>query len=627
MKTNFKFLGIGLLLCLLPGFLQAQEVLTGFRHSMDKVAAKTRVSTVQTLPFYDDFSSSWIFPDSTKWLSPNIYINPGFPLHPVTRNAATFDVLDANGEVYEYAISVPFISEYLYSTTIRLDSVFEPEPRALTPADSVYLSFLYQPQGNGNAPETNDSLVLEFGTPNEFDTTWHHIWSVPGTTLSQFLQENDSNYFKQVMIPITDLRYFTNNFFFRFYNYASIANQSQPANRGNEDNWNIDVVYLDCHRSGQDPSYPKICFAEETPNFLVRYQSMPYKHYRANPTSSISTDGFTYHLSNLDRVPHTVKYRYQFDQVNGNQHASYEYSPINNPLFEVPAQQYSMVRHPAIINAFGIDYDRDTTSFLIRHYISDTTCVPPLMDSMIYHQGFYNYFAYDDGIPEMGYGVEPAMGSFAVRFDLFEMDTISGVQILFNHTLNDANNKYFDIVVWKDNNGKPGEEVYRLTYRKPRWGEKIYEFTYYEFDRIVRLNGFFYIGIEQRESGLINVGFDTSRDNSQFNFYNTSGTWQASTKRGSIMIRPAVGKGYFIGLDEPSTKDEVKVYPNPATTTLRVEGIDEGASIRLYDLTGRMVLQTQQTTFSVEGLSGGLYLLNVINPDGTQTCKKITVKP
>ena len=47
------------------------------------------------------------------------------------------------------------------------------------------------------------------------------------------------------------------------------------------------------------------------------------------------------------------------------------------------------------------------------------------------------------------------------------------------------------------------------------------------------------------------------------------------------MIRPVVGKGYFIGLDEPSTKDEVKVYPNPATTTLRVEGVEEGDKVML----------------------------------------------
>ena len=33
----------------------------------------------------------------------------------------------------------------------------------LTPADSLYFSFYYQPQGNADAPESTDSLVLMFG--------------------------------------------------------------------------------------------------------------------------------------------------------------------------------------------------------------------------------------------------------------------------------------------------------------------------------------------------------------------------------------------------------------------------------------------------------------------------------
>ena len=101
----------------------------------------------------DDFSHSDMYPDSTKWTDNNVLVNDGFPLCPPNRNGATFDVLDANGKVYSYAISNAFVAEYLTSARIRLDSIMEPEPRALTPADSIYLSFYYQPQGNGNAPE------------------------------------------------------------------------------------------------------------------------------------------------------------------------------------------------------------------------------------------------------------------------------------------------------------------------------------------------------------------------------------------------------------------------------------------------------------------------------------------
>ena len=601
MKTIFDRIGLALLICLLPALVSAQAV--------------------QTLPFYDDFSSSNIYPDSTKWIDRNAYINSGFPLNPVTRNAATLDVLNEQGEVYDYAISNPFIAEYLSSTTIRLDSVFEPTPKALTPADSLYFSFFYQPQGNGNPPENPDSLVLEFGFIEELDTVWNHVWSTPGRTLSQFLQENDNNFFKQVMIPITDPKYLTSNFFFRFYNYASIVSQSQPNSRSNEDNWNIDVVYINYDRSIHDTSYPKICFTGQAPSFLNRYQSMPYKHYRANPTASIAENPLL-HFSNLDNQNHTLKYSYTVEQVNGVQ--SYAY--VNDDPIEIDSATYCEPYSTTVYKLFAIDYDRDTTSFIIRHYISDSTVNPRMVDSLVYTQGFYNYFAYDDGTPELGYGVEPSGGAFAVRFDLNELDTLRGVQILFNHTLNDANYNYFDIVVWKDNDGKPGDEVYRLSNLKPRWEDHIYQFSYYKFDRLVKLNGTFYIGIVQQSSGLINIGFDSSRDNSQYNFYNDDGSWHQSLMAGSIMLRPVVGGDYYIDVDEIAATSQVRVYPNPASSTIHIDGLDNGASINLYDITGRMVMHSTFTgELSVSQLTSGLYLLNITTTDGIVINKKIMV--
>ena len=609
------------MICLIPNLFSAQEILTGFNHSTT-TNTLTRTQQALTLPFYDDFSTSRVYPDSTKWRDRDAFVNQGFPLNPVTRNAATLDVLDASGCVYPYAISNSFIAEHLTSAPIRLDSVFDPTPKALAPIDSLYFSFFYQPQGNGNPPESQDSLVLEFGVPGDTDTSWYHVWSTPGQTLAQFLQENDSNYFKQVMIPITDLKYFVPDFMFRFYNYASIATQSQPTSRGNEDNWNIDVVYLNQGRSYNDGSYPKISFAGSAPSFLKRYQSMPYKHYRANPNASI-TEEYELQLSNLDKQAHTIRHRYTVEQVNGSQ--SYTY-PSTFPTTLGP-QTYNHTKTAFVSQLFSMDYDRDSTSYIIRHYISDSTCNPPMVDSMVYQQGFYNYFAYDDGIPEMGYGVDLSSGAFAVQFELSEMDTLRGVQILFNHTLKDANNKYFDIVIWKDNNGKPGDEVYRLSGRRPKWDEQLYKFAYYQFDKRIRLNGVFYVGIVQQSSGLINVGFDSSHDNSRYNFFNVTGSWQSSSLPGSIMIRPVVGASYYIGVSEDQIDHRVSIYPNPATSTIHIEGLGNGSSIALYDITGRIVIQRSYSDeVSIEHLCNGLYFINITTADGNVISRKIMVK-
>ena len=167
MKTSFKAFALALILGLIASTASAQEILTSFRNTTEKAPVRRGVAEARFLPFFDDFSQSNVYPDSTKWTDNNALVNDGFTLCPPNRNGITLDVLDANGRVYDFAISNAFVAEYLTSVRIRLDSVMEPEPRALTPADSLYLSFYYQPQGNGNAPEEQDSLVLQFGTTTQ----------------------------------------------------------------------------------------------------------------------------------------------------------------------------------------------------------------------------------------------------------------------------------------------------------------------------------------------------------------------------------------------------------------------------------------------------------------------------
>ncbi len=285
---------------------------------------------------------------------------------------------------------------------------------------------------------------------------------------------------------------------------------------------------------------------------------------------------------------------------------------------------------PYVGELFALNMWYDSVSYEIKHYVYDSTCTPPLVDSMVYRQGFYNYYAYDDGTPEMGYGVEPAGGRFAVKFELADFDTLQGVQMLFNHTLNNANDKYFNIVVWKDENGKPGDEIYSLTYQRPKWSDMPYQFHYYKFDQIVALSGTFYIGIVQHNNGLINIGFDASTDNSQYNFYNVNGSWQQSDSKGSLMIRPVVGSSYYIGVDEfESPIQKVVLYPNPASNTLNIK-ISENTEIVqtcIYDLMGRRLIQGRfEPTLSVADLAEGMYFISLTTAEGQIITQKFIIK-
>ncbi len=631
LKMNFKVFALALALSLFATQATAQEILTYFRSTSEKAPVRRGVAEARFLPFFDDFSHSNLYPDSTKWQDNNVLVNDGFPLCPPNRNAATFDVLDANGRVYSYAISNPFISEYLTSVCIRLDSIREPEPQALTPADSVYLSFYYQPQGYGNSPETMDSLVLQFGTATSEDTTWYHIWSAPGQTLESFMEENGGNYFKQVMIPIRDIKFFTDKFFIRFYNYASIVNASLPSERSNEDNWNIDFVYLNIHRSFDDTHYPMLTFSGRQPSFFNRYQSIPYRQYRVNPSANIR-ESLSVDIANLDSVAHEANYYYKVDQIGGNQHYKHSLDAVSilpyqtNGYLNCPNYGESPAC-PYVGELFALNMWIDSTSYLIRHYVYDSTCMTPLVDSMVYRIGMYNYYAYDDGIPELGYGVSNAGGKFAVRFDIGDYDTIQGVQLLFNHTLNDANDKYFDIVVWKDENGKPGDEIYRLQNKHPIWQEQPYRFTYYPFDKTVITANTFYIGIEQKSAGLINIGRDNSTDNMQYNFINYNGSWQPSSMSGSLAIRPVIGASYYIGVEENSPVPALLLYPNPVGNMLHLEGSIQSGLVTIYDLTGRRVLQSEwHSDIPVDPLNNGIYFLNIVTEEGQVINQKFIIR-
>ena len=700
MKTNFKILCLVAALSM-SQLCTAQEVLTGFNHGQRQTSRHINSEGI-FLPFFDDFSHSRLYPDSTKWTDCGALVNDGFPLCPPNRNAATLDALDANGCVYNYAISNAFIAEYLTSARIRLDSIMEPEPHTLTPADSIYFSFYYQPQGNGMPPETHDSLVLQFGTSTEreefhhldyqnftieeifaemqvdtlfpgdtiwafggcnpqmftlitdtltpitqgsiaipcdsvfttvADTTWYHVWSTPGQTLQTFMEVNNGQHFKQVMIPIRNLRYFTDHFYFRFYNYASIESSNHPQNRGNEDEWNIDMVYLNIGRTINSTSYPMLSFSGQCPSFLTRYQAMPYRQYRANPNASVR-ESLELDIANLDDTPHEANYYYTVDQINGNQHYRWNVNPVTiQPYTEAgylscPTTSQSPAC-PYVGELFNMSYAYDSVTYLIKHFIYDSTCTPPLVDSMIYSQRFYNYYAYDDGTPEMGYGVVPSGGAFAMRFELAEFDTICGVQLLFNRTLNDANDKYFDLMIWKDENGRPGQVVYRLGNQRPQWEEQIYGFHYYPLDSVITLAGSFFIGIVQQSSGLINIGFDGSNDNSEYTFYNINGSWQPTEMHGTLMIRPVVDGKTLHDVEEfESDVINVKLYSNPASNVLNVS-VPKGTDIIrtcIFDLTGRQIWQGGLTKqIPVGNLNDGLYFISFTTAQGQVLTQKFII--
>lgn len=701
---------IVLLLCVaFATHVGGQEVLSGLQFNtqlqsaaqlqvIEKVAHGNQAPL--TLPFFEDFSASRIYPSTTRWVDKHVFVNKDFPIFPPNAGAATFDVLDQNGKVYSHASSAPFIADYLTSQPIRLDSVYHPTPKKLGPADSIYFSFYYQPQGRGDKPEPWDSLVLQFGYPtgrmvldyvdsitveiNSYlianniqrvlpgDTVfsppgcrprmflvsnriytwgdritipcdsifkpeigWLNVWSSKGLSFEEFANA-PNNYFKQVFIKVVNPLYFSNLFQFRFFNYGSIASDVNPGARGNVDQWSIDFISLGYNRTIANKHHEKIGFSDRAPSFLKRYETMPYRQYRAAPTVAVKPE-ISLKIANLSNATKNTKYRYMVKQVNGTQSFGWDggtcmLEPFSNIGFQSCASTCG-AKHacPPVTSLFALNFDIDTTSFIIRHFISDSTQNSILVDSLVYRQGFYNYFAYDDGTPEAGYSLEPGGAFLAQQYRLSTSDTLKSIQLFFNRTLNAGNNKFFDLIVWLDNNGRPGEIVYRKTKQRPIWNDVLFGFHQYLIDKPVVLNGNFYIGIMQEESGSMNIGFDKVNNSKQYLFYNVDGIWNNSAFDGSVLMRPVFGSKKVVGINETAnTLQKMRHFPNPASQLIHFETIPNSGfipvKITLFELTGRAVIVTDfNSTLDISQTPPGIYLLHIEGKDKTIYTSKIVI--
>lgn len=698
-----------LILTVILSFLAspAQEVLTGLQYNpmirdainsekYDFKDMRAGEEGALTLPFFDDFSGSDIYPAQKRWSDKEVFVNRNYAFRSVNLGVATFDAIDSRGFLHSNASQFPFRSDSLTSNPIRLDSVFTPFPRAITLADSVYLSFYYQPQGLANKPEEWDSLVLEFGYETgdmvfagyydstsmpasayilpgevinpgdtifspfdicdsglyiisnriyEFDDSirlpcdsvfvpeieWNWIWSSPGMSLDSFYMANGT-YAKQVMIPILDsASYFNQGFRFRFYNYASLASDFNPSWKGNGDQWNIDYIYLNTGRDAGDTVYRDISFAERAPSLLRRYEAMPYNQYVNDPTNE-KKDEVELLITNLDTTVYNTRFDYYIEDSEGLYPYTYSGGFCNLSPFTGTGYQSCLTcaQHacPPFNYLFPLNLG-DSAEFRIDYIVlGDFTPVDTIGDTLTYYQRFFNYYAYDDGSPEAGYGLTPALSKLAYKFSLNTRDTLRAIQMYFNHTVNNANQQFFNIKVWRDNNGIPGEEIYTELNRRVEYSASLTDFYTYMLEEPVPVNGVFYIGWEQITADNLNLGFDLSNQAQENIFTNTTGEWFMSTFQGSLLMRPMMGKEFsVIGIGENELEPiAFTLFPNPAGgNTIRLRLTEQHVhetdlNIRIYNMMGQLVRNMGfQTEINISDLNRGIYILHLIDESTGRT--------
>ncbi len=580
-----------------------------------------------SLPFFDDFSTYRGSPDTLLWLKEGgTFINNEFGLAPISLGFATFDGLDAQGNPYDFSGVVNTavgLTDTLVSCPIDLS--------ALSPADSVYLSFYWQEEGFGETPNIEDSLRLQF--KNALGE-WRTVWKKTGGSATAP--------FEQVLIGLTSSNYFFEEFQFRF---QSFGRQS-----GAYDTWHLDYVYMNNNRSYND-FYTDEIACSQTPNFILNsYSAMPVNQFFANPSKEIASQLKT-SINNLS-LPSEIdapSYRCVLTDLRTNT----EIAEIANTAAFVIQGDARDFEITADIPANVLSPNTEALEIEARFIVStgdNTSQIPPIdlrrNDTITSITVLDNYYAYDDGSAEYGAGINQRFGQVAVRFELNEPDLLTDIQIHITQLERNLVGQTFNLVVWKSI-GTPRDSVlYKVNvpirYAQERNGflsihEILQEISPLSGFEPVEIEGEFYIGWEQTTDQRMTVGYDRNNDATSEIFFNAGNQWSSfeaeEEERGSLLLRPVFGEPNIITAQEPQKPDfEVVIFPNPARDRLHVKG-DLPLKIEILD--GQGIIQksvsfqnrnTASAEISLQNLPTGLYFLRAFYTSGKYLTRKIIIE-
>ncbi len=628
------------ILLLIHNLSIGQEVLLDLQTQPTKAILKppAPLKSLLSLPFFDDFAYSSSQPRAEYWKESGVYINQSYSINAPTIGVATFDAINRKGELYSTLSTTAFPADTLTSQPLELNF----------PGDTnIYITFYYQARGLGKEPQTYDSLVLEF---LDFEKTeWVRVWSASANfqnkqinekhilTHKVFAHTSDTleKMFFMVHMPILDDRFKKTGFQFRFINYASLSpNSTIPGLLGNSDHWNLDLVLIEKDKFFDDIIVNDVAFYKPLKSILKNYESIPWKHFNNAAKLAELPDPLPFQITywNLGPVTWNITRRFSVTDLSGNT-PPYLFSGGAENIYQYQTISYTR----EFLYDFYSSWD-DSAKFLFKSFlitdIDSETYPRRWNDTLSYTQQFHNYYAYDDGSAENGYGLYGAgseTGMVAMKFHSYETDSLKGIMIFFNRTFQDASQQYFKLTVWNDNNGKPGDIIYQKTGIKPIFTDSLNVFTLYAIDQKIKIGGNFYIGWVQTTAEMLNVGFDLNKVHNSNLFYNLSGQWVNSQFEGSLMIRPVFGKLIKnpTRVEKPLTFPDVNLFPNPASTMVSIESMENHRIryFRIIALTGQVVISQDftQKYIDVSNLKTGVYIIQLINDNGIITTKKLII--
>ncbi|WP_339699151.1 T9SS type A sorting domain-containing protein [uncultured Roseivirga sp.] len=574
---------------------------------VSKAAGNNQTQASLTLPFWDDFSQAGFSPNPTLWLSgEHVRISSSIAKSAPTLNVAVFDGVDASGRPYNATSLLNGATDSLVSQMIDLSTLTADQ------VDSVYISFFWQATGNGEMPDRQDSLVLQFKKP---DGIWQSAWRQIGGL------DNQSEEFNQVVLKVNP-EFFYDGFQFRFKSFTRLA--------GAFDTWLVDYIYLNDGRHQNDVAHVDRALTRR-PSFLIApYSAMPTEQFFADPAKYLSeTNTEFYNLNDFFQpiqFTTTVK-----DLGTGNQLEVLNNESVANP----PPGPYARRTFTSpTLSVANIDVDADSLWLETTYYIksgdnfyienisatNDTTFNTNLdyrvNDTVRVITKIDDFFAYDDNEADFAAGINQNGGKLAYEFFAEERALLTHIDINFPFTQQAG--EPIELFVWTniEEEARSEEILFQDSYSVLR-PASIGAMTTYELDTPIFVQGTFFIGFQQATNEFLAVGLDKNQDSGDKMFYNVDGTWRKNENvKGSFLMRPRFDKTVASTFVPGKVAPEVQldVYPNPSEGEFNIRGQVE--ALQLFDSWGKEAQFTvEETQTGLKVLFGknqkGIYLLHV----------------
>ncbi|MEO1049506.1 MAG: T9SS type A sorting domain-containing protein [Bacteroidota bacterium] len=594
-----------------------------------------------SLPFWDDFSFTKFRPDDSLWVnSANVRVSPGLGINAPTINVATFDGLDSLGRPYSQDQFADGSTDMLTSCPIDMSGIDENNT-------SVFISFFYQFNGNGEVPNANDSIRLEFKNQ---DDEWIRVWGVDGRELinrttavvngSTILTNRQDTIFHQEIFRVIN-DFYHDDFQFRF---TSFGRQSGPF-----DTWNLDYIYLDDQRSISDDDYPDRALSTAPSSIFSDYTAIPLTHFASAGASNLTSASIEY--NNLDDSLQVIDFINRATIRKTNSDTTIFFATQNlDSIFGFVTAPFERRVFQNVDFADITDIVADTmTSFDIQYdfYIRSGDNIPLNLDgdyeeryepidfrtndTVSVSYTLADFYAYDDGEAEFGAGLNQAGDEIAYLFEMRtdDPDTLVSVDFHFPFISNSPAGRQIDLIVLRNLDNTSSSILLEETITLPP-ADSINAFFEYQLRRSIVVQDSFFIGWRQVTIGDLPIGLDRSNDTGDKIYVNLGGGWMQNTSvMGSLMLRPRFGKPSTVitNLDDPLNRPEIKLYPNPTTGSVTIEGSYD--HLYIYNANGKQVKYgfegTGTNRVNLSDLPNGLYVFQFIEDDQIQT-KRIILR-